>query len=105
MKHCHIIPAGDESLATIMGTAFVETHRGNGLVETEGPFVMGHGIGRRVLVFDGQLPQSLVAAIRHMSALAASRPFSSTHKGLVHQVLGLVVLPFLQQTLDLGQRL
>ena len=49
--------------------------------------------------------QGLVTTKRHISPLPMARALATTDEGLVHQLLGQVVPPLLQQTLDLRQRL
>ena len=103
--YSHIIHAGDESLALVMLTTFFERNLVYGIVKAQRSFIINYGIGIRIMVFYRHIAQSLIAPKRHLGALAMTRTFATTDKGLIHQVLGFVVLAFLQESLDFGQRL
>ena len=76
-----------------------------GVIEAQRPLIVRHGIVVGILVGDGHVAQGLVTPERNVGALSVAGALSTADEGLVHQVLCLVVLAFLQQPLDLGQRL
>ena len=76
-----------------------------GIVEAKRSPIIGYRIGIGIMIIYYHFAQGLVAAERHFSALSVARALSSADEGLVHQVLGFVVLAFFQQSLDLWQGL
>ena len=77
----------------------------DGIIETKRSFIINYGIIIGIMVFYRHVAQGLVAAKRHIGALAMARAFAATDEGLIHQFLGFVVPAFLQEALDFGQRL
>ena len=88
-----------------MLTAFIERDLVDGIVEAKRSLIIGYRIGIGIMIINYHVAQGLVAAKRHLGALAMARALATAYKGLIHQVLGIVVLAFLQQALDLRQRL
>ena len=86
-----------------MLTAFFERNLVYGIVKAQRSFIINYGIGIRIMVFYRHIAQSLITPERYLGALSMARAFSSTDKGLIHQVLGFVVLAFLQQALYFRQ--
>ena len=76
----------------------------DGIIKAKRSLIIGYGIIVGILVFDGHVAQGLVATKRHLGALAVTRALTAANKGLIHQVLGFVVLAFFQQALYFGQR-
>ena len=88
-----------------MLTAFVEGNLVRGIIKAKRSLIIGYGIIVGIMIFNRHVAQGLVAAEGHLGALTVARALATAYKGLVHQVLGLVILAFLQQPLDLRQGL
>ena len=83
-----------------MLATFIKRNLVDGIIEAQRSLIIGYGIGIGIMVFYCHVAQGLIAAERHLRALSMARAFATTDKGLIHQVLGFVVLAFLQKALD-----
>ena len=75
-----------------------------GIIEAKYSLIVCYRIIIGIMVFDGHIAQSLITPKRHRGTLSMARALATADEGLVHQVLGFVVLAFFQQPLNLGQR-